>query len=83
MLGQRYRRWAKIEQTLVERLNKLERVVGKRTRKQPSVILDHYFKTVCYDGYVKYKEAEILRSAIMQDFRDSEKKGRLAAILDF
>ena len=26
-----------------------------------------------YDGYVKYEEAEIHRSAIMQDFRDSEK----------
>ena len=25
-----------------------------------------------YDGYVKYEEAEIHRSAIMQDFRDSE-----------
>ena len=29
---------------------------------------------VVYDGYVKYKVAEIHRSAIMQDFRDSEKK---------
>ena len=27
-----------------------------------------------YDGYVKYEEAEIHRSAIMQDFRDSVKK---------
>ena len=27
-----------------------------------------------YDGYVNYEEAEIHRSAIMQDFRDSEKK---------
>ena len=47
-----------------------------------------------YDGYVEYEEAEIHRSAIMQDFRDSEKKkkkniylniknGSLAAILDF
>ena len=38
------------------------------------------------DGYVKYEEAEVHRSAIMQDFRDNEKKnvnGRLAAILDF
>ena len=26
------------------------------------------------DGYVKYEEAEIHRSAIMQDFRNSEKK---------
>ena len=39
------------------------------------------------DGYVKYMygEAEVHRSAIMQDFRDNEKKnlnGRLAAILD-
>ena len=29
---------------------------------------------VVYEGYVKYEEAEIHRSAIMQDFRDSEKK---------
>ena len=29
---------------------------------------------VVYDGYVKYEKAEIHRSAIMQDFRDSEKK---------
>ena len=35
---------------------------------------------VC-DGYVKYEEAEVDRSAIMQDFRDNEKK--LAAILYF
>ena len=39
------------------------------------------------DGYVKYMfgEAEVHRSAIMQDFPDNEKKkinGRLAAILD-
>ena len=27
-----------------------------------------------YDGYVKYEEAEIHRSAIMQDFRVSKKK---------
>ena len=26
------------------------------------------------DGYVKYEEAEVHRSAIMQDFRDNEKK---------
>ena len=40
---------------------------------------------VC-DGYVKYEEAEVHRSAIMQDFQDHEKKklnGRLAAFLDF
>ena len=38
------------------------------------------------DGYVKYEEAEVHKSAIMQDFRDNEKNksnGRLAAILDF
>ena len=36
------------------------------------------------DGYVKYEEAEVQRSAIMQDFRDNEKKnlnGRLVAIV--
>ena len=41
---------------------------------------------VLSDGYVKYEEAEVHRSAIMQDFRDKEKKnynGRLAAFLDF
>ena len=40
---------------------------------------------VC-DGYVKYEEAEVHRSAIMQDFRDNDNfflNGRLAAILDF
>ena len=26
------------------------------------------------DGYVKYEEAEVYRSAIMQDIRDNEKK---------
>ena len=38
------------------------------------------------DGYVKYEEAEVHRSAIMQDFQDNEKNklnGRLVAILDF
>ena len=41
------------------------------------------FPVVCH-GYVKYEESEVYRSAIMQDFRDNEKKnGRLAAILDF
>ena len=29
---------------------------------------------VVYDGYVKYEETEICRSAINQDFRDSVKK---------
>ena len=47
----------------------------------------HKKNPVVFDGYVKYEEAEIHRSAIMQDFRNSEKKfeknGRLAAILDF
>ena len=39
---------------------------------------------VVYDVSVKYGEAEIHRSAIMQDFRDMKKKnGRLAAIFDF
>ena len=41
---------------------------------------------VVFDGYVKYEEAEVHRSAIMRDFRDNEKKkfnGGLAAILDF
>ena len=38
------------------------------------------------DGYVKYEEAEVHRSAIIQDFQNNKKKklnGRLAAILDF
>ena len=41
---------------------------------------------VSSDGYVKYEEAEVDRSAIMKDFRDNEKKclnGRLPAISDF
>ena len=41
---------------------------------------------VLSDGYVKYEEAEVHRSAIMQNFRDNEKKnlnGPLAAIMDF
>ena len=29
---------------------------------------------VLSDGYVRYEEAEVQRSAIMQDFRDNEKK---------
>ena len=39
---------------------------------------------VC-DGHVKYWEAEVDRSTIMQDFQDFQKikNGRLAAILDF
>ena len=36
---------------------------GSKCHKNPPVV---------YDGYVKYEEAEIHRSAIMQDFRDSE-----------
>ena len=36
----------------------------KMSQKNPPVV---------YDGYVKYEEAEIHRSANMQDFRDSEK----------
>ena len=53
---------------------------GSECHKNPPVV---------YDGYVKYEEAEIHRSAIMQDLRDSEKKRvkkkncRLAAILNF
>ena len=41
--------------------------------------LNHYFEIVVglYDGYVKYEEAEIHRSAIMQDFCDSEIKNNI------
>ena len=42
-------------------------------------------QVVC-DGYVKYEEADVHRSAIMQHFRNNEKtflNGRLATILDF
>ena len=56
---------------------------GKEHESSPPLSLDHYLKIVVYDGYVKYEEAEINRSAIMQDFRDKKKNGRLAAILDF
>ena len=41
---------------------------------------------VLSDGYVKYEEVEVHRSAIMQDFRDNDKKnqnGLLAAIFYF
>ena len=41
---------------------------------------------VVSDGYVKYKEAEVDRSAIMQDCQNNEKKnsnGRQVAILNF
>ena len=31
---------------------------------------------VC-DGYVKYEEAEVHRSAYMQDFRDEEKMNKM------
>ena len=55
--------------TILHTQYKLERV-----ESSPPLSLDHYFKTVCYDGYVKYEEAEIHRSAIMQDFRDNKKK---------
>ena len=47
---------------------------GNEHESSPLLSLNHYFKIVVYDGYVKYEEAEIHRSAIMQDFRDSEKK---------
>ena len=33
---------------------------------------------VVYDGYVKYEEADIHRSAIIQDFQDNEKKIKMA-----
>ena len=64
----------------------LERFVRKRTRKQPLLSLNHYFKIVCPQKLIR---TEIHRSAIMQDFRDSKQKknekknGRLAAISDF
>ena len=47
-----------------------------KIESSPLLSLDHYFKIVIglYDGYVKYEEVEIHRSAIMQDFQDSEKK---------
>ena len=38
---------------------------------------------VVYEGYVKYEEAEIHRSAIMQDFRDSEKKKKKKKLIIF
>ena len=38
---------------------------------------------VVYDGYVKYEETEIRRSAINQDFRDSEKKKKGPAGVHF
>ena len=35
--------------------------------------MSHKKTLVVYDGYLKYEKAEIHRSAIMQDFRDSKK----------
>ena len=40
----------------------------------PQLSLHKYLKIVVYDGYVKYEEAEIHRSAIMKDFEDVNKK---------
>ena len=37
---------------------------GKKCHQNPLVVSD---------GYVKYEEAEVHRSAIMQDFQDNEK----------
>ena len=36
-----------------------------------------------FDGYVKYEEAEVHRSAIIKDMRKKKINGRLAAILAF
>ena len=69
--------------------------VAKKTRKSCSetnttAALHYRSNNICYDGYVKYEGAEIHRSAIMQDFRESKKKkkkkkknGRLATIFGF
>ena len=38
----------------------------------------HQNPQVLSDGYVKYEEAEVRRSGIMQDFRDNEKKIEMA-----
>ena len=38
----------------------------------------HQKSPVVSDGYVKYEEAEVHRSAIMQDFRDNVKKIKMA-----
>ena len=59
--------------TNCQNLVKLERVVGNEHKSSPPLSLDHYFKIVVYDGYVKYEDAKNHRSAIMQDFRDNEK----------
>ena len=49
-------------------------IIGNEHESSPPLSLDHYFKIVVYDGYVKYEDAEIHSSAIMQDFRNSEKE---------
>ena len=54
--------------------NNWKELFGNEHVSSPPLSLDHYFKSVVYDGYVKYEEAEIHRSVIMQDFQDSEKK---------
>ena len=55
------------------RLKGLTRKSCSKTNSSPPLLIDQYYKFVVYDGYVKYEEAEIPNSAIMQDFRDSEK----------
>ena len=46
---------------------------GNEHESSPPLSLDHYFKIVVYDGYVKYEEAEFHGSAIMIVFQNSEK----------
>ena len=54
--------------------NNWKELFGNEHESSPPLWLDHYFEIVVYDGYVKYKEAEIHRSAIMQDFPPPPKK---------
>ena len=60
-------------QTIVNR----KELFGNEYESSPPLSLDYYFKIVVYDGCVKFEEAEIHRSAIIQDFRDNEKKIKL------
>ena len=50
--------------------NNYKELIGNEHESGPPFSLDHYFKIVVYDGYVKFEEAQIHRSCIMKDFRD-------------
>ena len=62
-------------------MNNYKELFVSEHESSPPLSLDHYFKIVVYDGYVKYEEAEIQLSCKISEI--VKKNGRLAAILDF